>query len=305
MLALPYRAELHHNVPLNLEATLFCGQAFRWQKVADNAFQGVVYGEILRLTSRPNALLIESTASRINGKPLRDFAWIYLGLEDNLSELFSPSFISRYPHLYRGASKYFGLRLLRQEPFEALISFMCAQGIGIALIRRQVSLFSLLFGDFIAITEKSFPAPEVLAAARLSTLVKCANNNPIRAKNIRAVAHAVAKGELDLRQLSAPTCDFQTARETLLRYDGIGEKIADCVCLFGLGHREAFPIDTHVRQYLKEWFGIKTSTATLSSKTYRWLCDEARAILGKTNAGLAGQLLFHYWRKDIKGLTAF
>lgn len=305
MLELPFQDELSYQAHLNLEATLFCGQAFRWQALSANAFQAVVYGEVLRLTSFPNRLFIESTAERINGKTLSEFTRHYLGLDDDLQSLFPERFILEYPHLHQGASAYFGLRLLRQEPFETLVSFMCAQGVGITLIRRQVSFISENFGDFITITEYKFPTPEQLAIAPIGKLTRCTNNNAYRARNIRAVALAVACGDLDLARLSAPHCDFQVAREALLRYDGIGEKIADCVCLFGLGHRTAFPIDTHVRQYLATWFGLSTLTASLTSKEYRRLSDAARRILGEAQAGLVGQLLFHYWRKDVKFMKAF
>ncbi len=306
MFELPFQSELLYDVPLNLEATLFCGQAFRWQKLGKDTFQAVVYGEILRLASlQPHRLLIASTAECINGKLLRDFVWHYLGLEDDVSTLFPALFIQMYPHLYQGASAYLGLRLLRQEPFETLVSFMCAQGVGIALIRRQVSLISQNFGDFIAITEYKFPTPEQLANAPIEKLIRCTNNNAHRARNIQAISMAVARGDLNLAHLSAPHCDFENARKTLLRYSGIGEKITDCVCLFGLGHRTAFPIDTHVRQYLEAWFGLSTRTTSLTSKEYRRLSDAARRILGEVQAGLVGQLLFHYWRKDVKFMKAF
>ncbi len=305
MLELPFRAELAYNAPLNLEATLFCGQAFRWQALSENTFQAVVHGEVLRITDFRNRLWIESTAERINGKSLSDFVWHYLGMEDNLDTLFSARFIKQYPHLVQGASAYFGLRLLRQEPFETLISFMCAQGVGIALIRRQVSSFSENLGCFISITEYKFPKPEQLANASIGKLTRCTNNNAHRARNIRAISVAVAQGDLNLAHLSACHCDFETARETLLRYSGIGEKIADCVCLFGLGHHTAFPIDTHVRQYLAAWFGLSTHTTSLTSKEYRRLSDAARRILGEAQAGLVGQMLFHYWRKDVKFMKAF
>ncbi len=303
---LPYSAELYYEAPLNLEATLFCGQAFRWRKLSEHTFQGVVYGEVVRLnTVHPNQILIESTAPYINRQNLPEFVRHYLGLEDNLNELFPESFIRNYPHLYRGALNYFGLRLLRQEPFETLISFMCAQGVGVALVRRQVLCLSKCFGKFVSITEYKFPTPQALASSDLSCLAQCTNNHSIRARNIQHVAQAVVDGNLDLHALSAPYCDFETARATLLRYPGIGDKIADCVCLFGLGHRSAFPIDTHVRQYLSTWFGISTTTVSLTSKEYQRLSQEARAIFGDAYAGLAGQLLFHYWRKDIKAMKSF
>jgi hypothetical protein len=77
---LPYSSELWYNAPLNLEATLFCGQAFRWQKLTEHTFQGVVYGEIVRLTEvHQGQILIESTAPRINHQSLSDFTRHYLG----------------------------------------------------------------------------------------------------------------------------------------------------------------------------------------------------------------------------------
>lgn len=305
MKELPFRAELAYQVPLNLEATLFCGQAFRWRVLSDNAFQAIVYGEALRLSNFQGRLLIQSTAERINHKPLSDFVWHYLGIEDNLDSLFPSQFATQYPHLFQGASAYFGLRLLRQEPFETLISFMCAQGVGISLIRRQILNLSQIFGDIISITEYKFPNEKQLANASLHKLTACTNNNGIRARNIRTIARAIAQDDLDLTKLSAPHCDFQAAREALLHYHGIGDKIADCVCLFGLGHRTSFPIDTHVRQYLQEWFGLSTQTVSLSSKEYERLSNTARMLLGESQAGLAGQLLFHYWRKDVKHMKVF
>lgn len=337
------------SVPLNLEATLFCGQAFRWQRVSPEerepkVFQAVVGGEVLELSqqfssvephSPASELLVRCTAEAIGGEPLKKFVPHYLGLDDDVEKIFPPPFRSRYPDLVAAAMRYFGLRLMRQAPFETLISFMCAQGMGIKLIRRQVSLLARAFGNplaappdltidsphensyenlntslsqlpqiqnFIAITAYKFPTPEQIAAAPVSVLTGCTNNNSIRAKNIRRVAEAVADGSLNLNALLALRCPLDEARETLMRFSGIGAKIADCVCLFGLEHRSAFPIDTHVRQYLDGWFGLKTKTASLTPAGYEALCNEAKDVLGSPYAGLAGQLLFHTWRRDVRHL---
>jgi N-glycosylase/DNA lyase len=308
---LPFSISFPLNAPLHLEATLFCGQAFRWETLSRSpvpVYQAVICDAIVQLKQHGQMLYVSSTSEFINKQPLDVFIRNYLGLSDLIETVFPISFQHQYPDIYAGASVYFGLRLLRQSPFETLISFMCAQGIGVHLIRRQVMLLSKRFGQiitFFPITDYQFPEAQVLAEADLRILTQCTNNNSIRAKNIRAVAEAVASGALSLVALCAPQCSLSDARETLMRYNGIGEKIADCVCLFGLGHLNAFPIDTHVRQYLDAWFGLRSATASLTSANYERLCDEARKILGERHAGLAGQILFHYWRKDIRGMTEF
>ncbi|MFN3386436.1 MAG: DNA-3-methyladenine glycosylase family protein [Candidatus Thermochlorobacter sp.] len=321
-------ARLSLTAPLNLHETLFCGQAFRWQVLqSDSAeiYTAVVQNAFVALQMQSSQLLIASSAPMIAQQPLTLFVQHYLGLFDNLQEVFSPSFQRRYPHLVAGALPYFGLRLLRQAPFETLISFMCAQGIGIALIRRQVMRLAQTFGtpisfslplafmrkahstspSFLVIKDYTFPTPNALADAPLRQLRQCTNNNSRRAENIRRVARAVADGSLNLNALAAPHATLEDARETLLQYHGIGDKIADCICLFGLGHHDAFPIDTHVRQYLAEWFGLKIPTASLCSRTYRILANAAREILGTKYAGLAGQWLFHHWRRDIKKMRDY
>jgi N-glycosylase/DNA lyase len=303
-----------HAAPLNLRATLFCGQAFRWIELPasdPNAayFQAVVSGEVLQLSVHHEVLYAACTSSSIEGEPLADFVNKYLGLSRAMDNVFQPSFQKKFPEVYRGAMRYAGLRLLQQAPFETLISFMCAQGVGIALIRRQVAELATHFGKLLH-TELgeptyAFPTPDALASANRNTLIRCANNNGIRAKNIRAVSKAVALGELNLNNLLSPTCSYLDARNALVTYNGIGQKIADCVCAFGFGHREAFPIDTHVRQYLQQWFRLRSRTVSLTPKEYDRLCDRARHLIGDANPALAGQWLFHYWRKDVKGMTAF
>jgi N-glycosylase/DNA lyase len=340
-----YTATLSLSSPLNLHDTLFCGQAFRWQVLAPHPlydYFAVVHHAILALGLRGSTLYIFSSAPQIQHQPLTQFVAHYLGLSDQLDAVFSPSFRLRYPHVVQGASMYFGLRLLRQAPFETLISFMCAQGIGIALIRRQIQQLSQEFGtkldvntfarvttlnaegdfseqDRIALSTKPsfismpdmdrhfylFPTPAQLAEAPLHRLRRCTNNNLQRARHIRQVARAVADGALRLETLSAPHSTLEQARQTLLEYDGIGEKIADCICLFGLQHHDAFPIDTHVRQYLAEWFGLVSPTYTLTARSYRHLAQAARKLLDTPYPGLAGQWLFHHWRRNIKQMTAY
>ncbi len=235
----------------------------------------------------------------------------YLGCNVFRKNPISTKIKQKLPDIYPVIQKYNGLHLLDQNNYEVLISFMCAQGLGLSLIRHQIATLCLTLGPAIYHPENQnilgygFPKAERLANATLKTLKTCTNNNAIRARNIRQVARSISNGRLDLNALSVGNATYTRARDTLVTHGGIGEKIADCVCLFGLGHPEAIPIDRHVRDYLAELFNLKTPTKSLSTVHYRHLADQAREILGPEHPGLCSQIIFHYWRKEVKQLTAF
>jgi N-glycosylase/DNA lyase len=98
---------------------------------------------------------------------------------------------------------------------------------------------------------------------------------------------------------------FEEVQARLTQERGIGLKIADCVALFGLGHFEAFPIDTHVHQFMAQWFKVPAASRSLTPATYRQLTLEAREILGSHYTGYAAHLLFHCWRCEVKKLCWF
>jgi N-glycosylase/DNA lyase len=201
---------------------------------------------------------------------------------------------------------------MRQDPFETMISFMCAQGIGMHLIRKQVTMLQQNYGEkrSVSFLEREiilhhFPSAERLAAADPMALSRCTNNNHVRARNIIMAARGVAEGRIDLACLGDPHLPLSELRSTLCKSGGIGYKIADCIALFGLGRFDAFPIDTHVKQYLGEWFGSATALRSLTPARYLTLDAEARTFLEPDLAGYAGHLLFHCWRKERKGLRTF
>ena len=189
---------------------------------------------------------------------------------------------------------------------------MCAQGIGMQLIRKQVSMLAEHYGEKIVlpfsgkeIILHSFPAAQQLAATDPLLLSRCTNNNRLRAANIIRAARAVDEGRLDLDALQKSQLTLGELRNTLSRRSGIGFKIADCIALFGLGRFDAFPIDTHVRQYLEEWFNCTTPLRSLTPASYLMLDAEIRRVLNPDFAGYAGHMLFHCWRREIKKLRTF
>ena len=189
---------------------------------------------------------------------------------------------------------------------------MCAQGIGMHLIRKQVAMLTETYGERITVTfqEKEivlhdFPTPLRLASADPFALSRCTNNNRVRAANIIAASRSVVEGKIDLHSLRNRDIPLNELRMTLSQQSGIGFKIADCIALFGLGRFDAFPIDTHVRQYLGAWFNSAAALRSLSPVTYLIMDAEARTIVNPEFAGFAGHILFHCWRKEIKKLRSF
>lgn len=310
-----YYTIIKTRVPFDIHQTLFSGQSFLWNINKDEPdFYATIikYKPFIIKQIADNELEVYAEDEVINGIPLVDFIFHYFTLDIDTEQIFPDNFSHLYPTLWQLLTDYFPVRIMRQDPFETMISFMCAQGIGMPLIRKQVSMLLLNYGEKRTIsysgkeiTLHHFPSPERLAAANPIALSTCTNNNHPRARNIVRIAKGVADGKIDLDALSDPLLPLSELRRTLCQNEGVGYKIADCIALFGLGRFDAFPIDTHVKQYLGQWFSSTTALQSLTPARYLALDAEARTILKPDFAGYAGHLLFHCWRKEIKGLRTF
>ncbi|TNJ40211.1 Fe-S cluster assembly protein HesB [Chlorobaculum thiosulfatiphilum] len=300
---------------LDLKQTLFSGQSFTWKKIdlLSAYYVTKINKTIIFLREiEPGIIEALSSSKKINGLPINQFLFNYFSLEIDDIKVFPQRFKNDFPEVWRRVEPYHGVRIMRQDPFEIMVTFMCAQGIGMHLIRRQVSMIAEGYGQKVGLEMPEgemifhcFPIPSALASADPDELALCTNNNRIRAANIIAMARSFESGKLALALVGSGECDLETLRETLCAHSGIGLKIADCIALFGFGRFDTFPIDTHVKQYLWEWFGIEAARKSLTEKNYRYLQKEARKILGNEYAGYAGHMLFHCWRKEIKKMKAF
>ncbi len=300
---------------IDVKQSLFSGQTFLWESMSiDAEYYLSVIRDIPVIIKQisDNIIEIQSDARVINSVLIADYIKSYFSFEIDANLIFQDDFRRLNPELYSLLTSYFSLRILRQDPYETMISFMCAQGIGMHLIRKQIGMLKKNYGNKISITLSgkevilhSFPTPERLAAVDPLVLSSCTNNNRIRAKNIVLAAQGVADGKIDLQALSDPAIPLAELRSTLCKNPGIGYKIADCIALFGLGRFDAFPIDTHVRQYLGKWFNSRTALRSLTPANYLILDAEARTLLNPELAGYGGHILFHCWRKEIKKLHSF
>jgi N-glycosylase/DNA lyase len=310
-----YSSIIDTEKPFDLINTLFSGQSFRWIfNPLNNGFHaGIIGNEILFLKQlSPDRIELRSTAEEISDLHMDAFLRNYFSLDIATDTLFPEPFRDNYPAVSALLDPYLSIRILRQNPFEILVSFMCAQAIGMPLIRRQVSMLSERYGrpvetetDHLPFRACTFPEPSVLAGACPDELARCTNNNRMRASNIIAAAKAVASGRLELDMLKTGDCTHETLQSTLCVNPGIGLKIADCVALFGLGRFGSFPIDTHVRQYLSAWFQIRDAGRALTPANYRRLQLRAQLLLGRELSGFAGHILFHCWRREIRRIDTF
>ena len=192
-------------------------------------------------------------------------------------------------NMARLVEQYGAMRILRQDPWECLVSYICSQNNNIDRIAAIIDLLALNYGDPLALDGvrlNSFPSPQRLAEVGRVELDRL-NLGLGRGGRIHQVAKEVTEGNLDLGGLSR--LPYVQAKDRLMSYDGIGPKIADCVCLFSLDKPEAFPVDRHIAAALREHYGKKYTSGAKNAKTLEW----ARDYFGP-HAGYAGQLLFYH-----------
>jgi N-glycosylase/DNA lyase len=219
-----------------------------------------------------------------------DWTWVtdYLQVDLNLNEVLA-TFPADAP-LLAAVHACRGLRLLRQDPWECLASFILSSTKQIVQIQQIVALLCQRFGEPVGVPPGypqaySFPTPVSLACASEADLRACKMG--FRAPYLRDTASAVAGGSIDLEGLRTLTVD--QARARLLELPGVGRKIADCVLLFAYGFQEAFPLDVWVKRALRELYFPKRRVHPKRLEHF------SRTHFG-SYAGYAQQYLFHYMR---------
>ncbi len=273
--------ELIIDQPFDLASSLESGQAHRWKKV-DGWFSGVVRGEFIQIRQKDQMVEFSSGPSpeATAAAMLRE----YFRLDDDIDAIYSE--IVRDDRVAAMVTKYPGLRVLRTEPWECLVAFICSANNNIARIHHMMERMSDEFGDPIVLngqTRRTFPGPADLAEAGEGELRRLGLG--FRAPYVDQAARAVLEGELDLPALVR--MPYPEAKAALMEIKGIGSKIADCIAVFSLEKLEAFPIDVWIRRALSEWYfpGQKTPPD-------RVLLEWAQEHFGRYG-GYSQQYLFH------------
>ncbi len=273
--------ELIIDQPFDLRSSLESGQAHRWKK-SDDWYSGVVRGEFIQIRQKGHVVEFQSGPSpeATAAAMLRD----YFRLDDDLDEIYMD--INRDDRVAAMVDKYPGLRILRTEPWECLVAFICSANNNIARIHQLMERMSEEFGRPVTLngkTRHTFPAPADLAEAGEGELRRLGLG--FRAPYVWEASKAVLDGTLDLPALVQ--MPYAKAKEALMEMKGIGPKIADCIAIFSLEKLEAFPIDVWIRRALAEWYFPDQKTPP-DKVMLQW----AQGHFGRFG-GYAQQYLFH------------
>jgi N-glycosylase/DNA lyase len=267
----------------DLAATLTSGQAFRWRWV-NGAWEGVVAGRWIRLRQEENRIHAETAV------PIEDWDWFrhYLQLDVNIGKIFE-TFPLDEP-MQNSLKSCAGLRLLRQEPWECLASFICSSTKQIVQIQQIIALLCRRFGEPVAVPAGhepfySFPSFTRLAEVAEPELRECKLG--FRAPYLLGSARKLRDNEVDLSALRDVA--LEEAREQLIQLPGVGVKIADCVLLFAFGFQQAFPVDVWIMRALRQLYFPKRRVKLPRLRRF------SQTHFGP-HSGYAQQYLFHYMR---------
>ncbi len=260
---------LTYSSELSLKKTFECGQCFRWSADEDGVYHGVASGKALSIREEDGRVICDAEDADI------PFWREYFDLGIDYGEMSKP--FTEPPYLEKCADFGQGIRILRQESWEALVSFIISQCNNIPRIKKIITTLCEHFGEKLPCGLYSFPSARALAVLDENDLapLRCG----YRAEYILCAARAVASGELDFDRLSI--LSSEEAFTQIRRMRGIGDKVANCFMLYGLHRMDRFPIDVWMKRALERHF-----PGNFDPK-----------VLGPY-AGLAQQYIFYYARTN-------
>jgi N-glycosylase/DNA lyase len=280
---------------LHLEYTLTNGQMFRWRKTDDGWWDAVSGSRMLRIrqVQGPQPHTDRFEFFTYPEPEDLDFVRRFLRLDVELPPLYE-SWRAADPYLGGLGERFNGLRLVLQRPEECLLSFICSTANFIPRIMKAIALIAREHGEPIAgpdgkVWTHAFPGAEVIATLEPNALAE-KTGLEWRAGNLVKVARQVAakpEGWLD----EVAHLDYATARGELMRIEGVGPKIADCVCLFAMSKDQAVPVDTHVWQLTRDRYLPALRGKTLTPTAYGQVLQFFQTHFEK--AGWAQQYLFY------------
>ncbi|MBQ2671769.1 MAG: DNA-3-methyladenine glycosylase 2 family protein [Clostridia bacterium] len=247
-----------------------CGQCFRWEKINENEYSGIAFGKKLVVSQISNDVYFKNTSKKDFEnvwKDYFDFSFDYENLKKELEKI--------DPVLKKAIETYPGIRILKQEPWETLCSFIISQNNNIPRIKKIISKLCENFGEKI---NGGYAFPSAKKLAELTEEDLAVIKSGFRAKYILDAAKKVNSKEINLEKISK--MPPENAKTELMKIKGVGPKVADCVLLYGMHNLAAFPMDIWMKKVMEAFFKGKDLE-----------------VFGKY-AGIAQQYLYHYTRTN-------
>lgn len=273
-----------------------CGQCFRWNKQEDGSYIGVIKDGILRVIKDKNNIIIKGIC---NGN-IKDVCTKYFDLDTDYKNI-KQYFSSIDDNLKKSIEYGNGIRILKQDAWEATISFIISANNNIPRIKGIIERISRKYGKKYVWNNTDyylFPTVEELSNATVEELRELGLG--FRDERVFETTKLIQLGKVDLNKLEHMK-DTEEIRKELLKLPGVGPKVADCIMLFSMKKFDVFPIDVWVKRVMTELYGkqiedIKISNKKVPNKENAKILEFANEKFGES-AGIAQQYLF-YWRRE-------
>ncbi len=275
--------ELNNLSDFELVHIFECGQCFRWQKENDGSYTGIIRYGVVNIKKDDSRVVISGSFDANDKEKICD----YFDLNSDYTSIKKKLELND-ENMKKAIEYGYGIRILNQDPWEMLISFIISAANNIPRISKTVENISRTYGQKITWNEKEyykFPTPKELSRATVSELRTL--NLGFRDKYVYNATKMVYTGEIDLEKIEK--MNYKDAKKELMKIQGVGEKVADCILLFSMRKREAFPVDTWIKKVMSQLYN--------ESKDIKKISAFAENKFGEYG-GIAQQYLFYYMRSN-------
>lgn len=261
-----------------------CGQCFRWLREEDGSYTGVVQGKVINVKKENDLIIFDNT----NKEDFENIWFDYFDLGRNYGEIKNQLKVMD-EYLEKATEFGKGIRILQQDGWEMLISFIISANNRIPMIQRAINNLSERYGKFIdeyrGKKYYAFPTPEELSTVSVEDIRACQTG--FRDKYIKSVVDYVNENDEDV--LSYRKLDTSECIKELVKFNGVGPKVADCIALFGMQKYDTFPVDVWVKRVMEEFY-VEDNLSL--PKIRKFALDKFGDL-----AGFAQQYLFYYARE--------
>ncbi len=274
----------------NLKHIFECGQCFRWNEEDDGSWIGIIKDAVIRVKKENQNIVF--TGKVLGDKSFKEIIYDYFDLNTDYREYKNE--LSQIDEYLKESIEFGeGIRILKQDLWETIISFIISANNNIPRIKKIINAISYTYGKKIVFENEEyylFPTPEELSKATVEDLRKLGLG--FRDKRIHETTRLINEEIVSLDNIEN-MIDTNQMREELLKLDGVGPKVADCILLFALKRLDVFPIDVWVRRVMNDLYIHNEDENKVNKKELQSLAEEKFKGL----SGIAQQYLF-YWRRE-------